>query len=59
VTCHYCRKKGHITLNCKDKTKDCANGVFKSQASVVVQGSSTLALASSAETFQLLMAIVV
>jgi len=59
VTYHYCGRKRHIALDCKDKARDHANGVFKSQANVGAQGSSTLALASLVETFQLFMAIVV
>jgi len=58
VTCHYCGKKRHIVPNCKDKTRNHASGVFKSQTNVAAQGSSTLTSASSIETLQLFMAIV-
>jgi hypothetical protein len=47
VTCHYCGRKGHIIPKCKDKARDHANGVFKSQANT-----------SSIEIIQLFMAIV-
>ncbi len=50
VTCHYCGRKGYIVQDCKDKAQDCANGVFKSQANIAAQGSSTLASSSSIET---------
>jgi hypothetical protein len=56
VTCHYCERKTHITLDCKVKAWDHANGMLKSQTDVVVQGSSTLASTSSIETLQLFMA---
>jgi hypothetical protein len=54
----YWGRKGHIALDCKDKTWDCVNGVFKSEANVVAQVSSTSTLTSSTKTFQLFMAIV-
>ncbi len=54
----YFGRKGHIVFYCKDKTWDCVNGVFKSQANVVTQVSSTSTLISLAKTFQLFMAIV-
>jgi hypothetical protein len=58
VTCHYCGKKGHIVIDCKDKTRDHANGVLKSKANVGAQGSSTSTLTSLVKTFQFFMAIV-
>jgi hypothetical protein len=58
MTCHYCGRKGYIVPDCKDKAQDCVNGVFKSQANVAAQGSSTSASSSSIETIQLFMAIV-
>jgi len=51
-------EKGHIVLDCKDKTRDHANEMLKSQANVTAQGSSTSTLASLAKTFQFFMAIV-
>jgi hypothetical protein len=59
VTCHYCERKTHIVPDCKNKARDCANGMFKSQTNVVVQGSSTLTSTSSVEILQLFMAIFV
>jgi len=55
VTCHYCERKAHIVPDCKDKARNHANGMFKSQTNVVIQGLSTLASASSIETLQLFM----
>jgi hypothetical protein len=51
-------KKRHIVIDYKDKTKDHANGVLKSQANVAAQGSSTSTLTSLIKTFQFFMAIV-
>lgn len=30
LTCHYCNKRGHIQPDCRSRTKDRANGIFKS-----------------------------
>jgi hypothetical protein len=58
VSCHYRGIKGYIVPDCKDKAQDHANGVFKSQANVTTQSSSTSTSSSSIETIQLFMTIV-
>jgi hypothetical protein len=51
-------EKGTFVLDYKNRARDHANGVLKSQANVAVQGSSTSTSASSTQTLQFLMALV-